>query len=41
LILDHHGLYRLDHQQSIDLYELVLARHGTASFVLTSSHDVE
>jgi len=41
LILDDLGLHRLDHQQSIDLYELVIARHRTASFVITSNRDVE
>jgi len=41
LILDDRGLRRLDHQQSIDLYELVIARHRTASFVITSNRDVE
>ena len=41
LILDDLGLHRLDHQQSIDLYELVIARHRTASFVITSERDVE
>lgn len=30
LILDDLGLHRLDHQQSIDIYELVIARHRTA-----------
>ena len=41
LILDDLGLHRLDHQQSIDLYELVIARHRTASFVITSNRDIE
>lgn len=41
LILDDLGLHRLDHQQSIDLYELVIARLRTASFVITSIRAVE
>ncbi|MCY4617523.1 MAG: ATP-binding protein [Chloroflexi bacterium] len=40
-ILDDLGLHRLDHQQSIDLYELVIARHCTASTVITSNRSVE
>ena len=32
LILDDLGLHRMTQQQSIDLYELVIARHRTASF---------
>lgn len=41
LILDDLGLHRFDHQQSIDLYELVIARHRTASVVITSNRSVE
>jgi len=41
LILNDLGLHRLYHQQSIDLYELVIARHRSASFVITSNRDVE
>ena len=41
LILDDLGLHPLDYQQSIDLYQLVIARHRTASFVITSDHSVE
>lgn len=41
LVLDDLGLHRLDQQQSIDRYELVIARHRTASFVITSNRDVE
>ena len=37
LILDDLGLHRMTQQQSIDLYELVIARHRTASFVITSA----
>lgn len=41
LILDDLGLHRLDQQQSIDLYELVIVRHRTASFAITSNRSVE
>ena len=41
LILDDLGLHRLTQQQSIDLYELVIARHRTASFVITSNRAVD
>ena len=40
LILDDLGLHRMTQQQSIDLYELVIARHRTASFVITSNRAV-
>lgn len=40
-ILDDLGLRRFDHQQSIDLYELVIARDHTASFVITPKRDIE
>ncbi len=40
LILDDLGLHRMTQQQSIDLY-LVIARHRTASFVITSNRAVD
>ena len=36
LILDDLGLHRLSAQQSIDLYELIIGRHRSSSFVITS-----
>ena len=39
--LDDLGLHRMTQQQSIDLYELVIARHRTASFVITSNRAVD
>ena len=41
LILDDLGLHRMTQLQSIDLYELVIARHRTASFVITSNRAVD
>ena len=41
LILDDLGLHRLTPQQSTDLYELIIARHRTASFVITSNRAVD
>ena len=41
LILDDLGLHRLSAQQSIDLYELVIGRHRSSSFVITSNRAVE
>ena len=41
LILDDLGLHRLTQQQSIDLYELVIARYRTSSFVVTSNRAVD
>ena len=41
LILDDLGLHRLTQQQSIDLYELVIARHRTSSFIVTSNRAVD
>ena len=41
LILDDLGLHRMTQQQSIDLYELVIAKHRTASFVITSNRAVD
>ena len=39
--LDDLGLHRLSAQQSIDLYELVIGRHRSSSFVITSNRAVE
>jgi DNA replication protein DnaC len=41
LILDDLGLTALDPSQSRDFYELVVARHRTSSFVITSNRAVE
>lgn len=41
LILDDFGLQRLTSQQSIDLYELIIAKHRRASFVITSNRTVD
>ena len=41
LILDDLGLHRLTTQQSADLYELILNRHRTSSFVITSNRAVD
>ena len=41
LILDDLGLQRLSQQQSLDLYELVIARHRASSFTITSNRAVE
>ena len=41
LVLDDLGLHRMTQQQSIDLYELVIARHRRASFVITSNRAVD
>ena len=41
LILDDLGLHRLTTQQSADLYELILNRHRSSSFVITSNRAVE
>ena len=41
LILDDLGLHRLTGQQSIDLYELVIARHRRSSFIVTSNRTVD
>ena len=40
LILDDLGLHRLSAQQSIDLYELIIGRHRSSSFVITSNRAV-
>ena len=41
LILDDLGLHRLTPQQSADLYELILNRHRSSSFVITSNRAVD
>jgi len=41
LILDDLGLHRLTAQQSVDLYDLILNRHRTSSFVITSNRAVD
>jgi DNA replication protein DnaC len=41
VVLDDLGLRRLTPQQSIDLYELIIARHRRASFVITSNRAVD
>ena len=41
LILDDLGLHRLTAQQSADLYELILNRHRSTSFVITSNRAVD
>ena len=41
LILDDLGLHRFTAQRSADLYELILHRHRTSSFVITSNRAVE
>ena len=41
LILDDLGLHRLTAQQSADLYELILNRHRSSSFVITSNRVVD
>ena len=41
LILDDLGLHRLTPQQSADLHELILNRHRTSSFIITSNRAVE
>jgi DNA replication protein DnaC len=41
LILDDFGLQRLTSQQSIDLYEIIIARHRRSSFVVTSNRAVD
>ena len=41
LILDDLGLHRMTQQQSIDLYELVIAKHRRSSFVITSNRAVD
>ena len=40
-ILDDLGLHRLTAQQSADLYELILNRHRSSSFVITNNHTVD
>ena len=41
LILDDLGLHGLTGQQSADLYELIIGRHRSSSFVITSNRSVE
>ena len=41
LIIDDLGLHRLTPQQSTDLYELIISRHRSSSFVITSNRAVE
>lgn len=41
LILDDLGLHRLTAQESTDLYELIISRHRSSSFVITSNRAVE
>ncbi len=41
LILDDLGLHRLTPQQSADLYELILNRHRSSSFVITGNRTVD
>ena len=41
LILDDLGLHRLSAQQSADLYELIIGRHGVSSFIITSNRAVQ
>ena len=41
LILDDMGLHRLTAQQSADLYELILNRHRSSSFIITSNRAVD
>ena len=41
LILDDLGLHKLTAQQSADLYELIIGRHRSSSFIITSNRAVE
>ena len=41
LILDDLGLHALTQQQSVDFYELVIAKHRLSSFIITSNRAVE
>ena len=41
LIMGDLGLHRLTAQQSADLYELILNRHRSSSFVITSNRAVD
>ena len=41
LILDDLGLHRLTARQSADLHELILNRHRSSSFVITSNRAVD
>lgn len=41
LIVDDFGLRRLDHEQSSDLYEVIIERHRRASTIVTSNRAIE
>ena len=41
LILDDLGLHRSTAQQSADLHDLILHRHGVSSFIITSNRAVD
>lgn len=41
LIIDDFGLRRLDHEQSADLYEVIIERHKRASTIFTSNRAIE
>jgi len=41
LIIDDFGLKRLDHEQSSDIYELLVERHKRTSTIITSNRAVE
>jgi DNA replication protein DnaC len=41
LVVDDFGLHRLSAQQSSDMYELIIERHRSASFVFTSNRSVD
>jgi DNA replication protein DnaC len=41
LIVDDFGLRRLDHEQSSDLYEVIIERHRRASTIVTSNRSIE
>lgn len=41
LILDDLGLHRLNAQQSSDLYQLIVGKHRTSSFVVTSNRAID
>jgi DNA replication protein DnaC len=39
--VDDFGLRRLDHEQSSDLYEVIIERHRRASTIVTSNRAIE
>lgn len=41
LIIDDFGLRPLDHQQSSDMYEVIIERHRRASTAFTSNRDID